>query len=82
MSRSRSGRLNRRGHLKLARYADAIADYNAETEISPGIAYSLYGRGVTKRMTGDAPGGDADIAAAVVINSKIADELAKFDIRP
>ena len=30
----------------------------------------------------DAPGGDVDIAAAVAINPHIAEEMAKFDIRP
>jgi tetratricopeptide (TPR) repeat protein len=69
-------------YVKLGRYAEAIADYTEEAAISPGNAYSLYGRGIAKRMTGDAPGGDADIAAAVVINAHIADEMAKFDIRP
>lgn len=69
-------------YVKLGRYVEALADYNAEIEISPGNAYSLYGRGIAKRMTDDVPGGDADIAAAAAINPHIADEMAKFDIRP
>ena len=69
-------------YVKLGRYADAIADYTEEAVVSPGNAYSLYGRGIAKRMTGDAPGGDVDIAAAVAINPHIAEEMAKFDIRP
>ncbi len=51
----------------------AIADYGAAIAQNAKDAYSLYGRGVAKSKSGDAAGGDADIAAAKAIKADIAE---------
>ncbi len=59
----------------------AIADYDAEIKINGGTAYTLYGRGLGKRLKGDLPGGDADMAAATKIDTGIAEAMAKLGVR-
>jgi tetratricopeptide (TPR) repeat protein len=68
-------------YLKLERYEAAIADYDAELRINPENPYTLFGRGIAKRMKGSSSGGDADIAAATAITSDIADEMAKLGVQ-
>jgi transglutaminase-like putative cysteine protease len=48
---------------------------------NPSNPYSLFGRGMAKRMIGDSSGGDADIAAARAIRANIADEMAKLGVQ-
>jgi tetratricopeptide (TPR) repeat protein len=75
-------------HLKLKNYAAAIADYearlklkrNALLESKPSNAHSLYGRGLAKRLKGDKAGGDADIAAALKADPKIAEEYKGYGV--
>jgi len=68
--------------LKLGRSKSAIADYDAQIRASPGNPYALFGRGIGKRLTGDIPGGNADLAAAKTIDSGIEEEMAKLGVRP
>jgi tetratricopeptide (TPR) repeat protein len=51
-------------YLKLGRYADAVADYDAALAKNPKLAPTLYGRGLAKEKLGDEVGAAADIAAA------------------
>ena len=57
--------------LKLKLYDAAIADYDDVLKLAPNKEESLYGRGLAKRATGDKPGGDADIEAALKIRSDV-----------
>jgi len=57
--------------LKLGRSKSAIADYDAQILASPGNPYALFCRGIGKRLAGDLPGGNADMAAAKTIDSGI-----------
>jgi tetratricopeptide (TPR) repeat protein len=59
--------------LKLGRFDEAIADYDAELKINAERPASLYGRGVARRKKGDVAGGDADIAAAKALKGDVAD---------
>ena len=59
----------------------AIADYDAALRINPKHASALYGRGIAKRRSGNASGGDGDIAAAKLIQPDIVDEFASYGIR-
>jgi hypothetical protein len=68
-------------YLKQGRSEAAIADYNAEIKANGGNAYTLYGRGVGKRLTGDLAGSGADLAAATAINAGIAAAMAKLGVR-
>jgi len=69
-------------YFRMGDYKAAIADYDAGLDKRPGYASSLYMRGVTKRKTGDAAGGDADIAAAKAVDPKVADTYAKYGVTP
>ena len=66
--------------LKLGRFDEAIADYDAGLKLYAKGANSLYGRGVAKRKKGDVAGGDADIAAAKAIKPDVADWHAKWGV--
>jgi tetratricopeptide (TPR) repeat protein len=68
--------------LRLERYGDSIAAYDAALKVSPTQAMSLYGRGVAKHRKGDSSGGDADIRAAVDLNAHVARRFADFGIKP
>jgi hypothetical protein len=50
-------------------------------KVTGGNAYTLYGRGVGKRMTGDRSGSSANLAAATTINAGIAEAMAKLGVR-
>jgi tetratricopeptide (TPR) repeat protein len=75
--------LDNRGlvHLRLGRLGNAIADYDAALALAPKHASSLFGRGLAKLRQGDAAG-QADIAAAKAAQVDIADEFAKWGIKP
>jgi len=69
-------------YLKLKRYDDAIADYTVLLKSQPDNPYALFGRGVARRMKGDARGGDADIAAATSIKPDIVEHMSRLGIAP
>ena len=62
--------------------AKARADYDAALTLQPKLAWALYGRGLCKLRSGDAAGGDADIAAATVVRADIAERARKYGIGP
>ena len=69
-------------YLKLKRYDDAIADYTALLKSRPDNPYALFGRGMARRMKGDARGGDGDVAAAKSIRPDIAEHMGRLGIPP
>jgi hypothetical protein len=66
--------------LKIGQPQRAIADYDAALQLSARKASSLYGRGIAKLRIGDASGHN-DIADAKAIDSRIADEFARYGVR-
>ena len=66
----------------MGNYAAAIADDSAALAIDAKSASSLYVRGLARHKSGDAAGGDADIAAAKAIDPKIADTYAGYGVTP
>jgi tetratricopeptide (TPR) repeat protein len=56
--------------LRMGQYDRAIDDYNAALQITPNIAWSVYGRGLAKRHTND-PSSQADLNAAVAIDPSL-----------
>jgi tetratricopeptide (TPR) repeat protein len=75
--------LDNRGfaYLKLGRADDAIENFNAALEINPKLATSLYGRGLARLQNGDREGAQVDMAASKTIQTDVADQLARFDIK-
>jgi tetratricopeptide (TPR) repeat protein len=68
--------------LRLGRYDDAIAAYDAALKAVPTFPGALYGRGIAKRRKGDVSGGDADIQAALAANANIGEEFATYGVTP
>jgi regulator of sirC expression with transglutaminase-like and TPR domain len=66
--------------LKIGQPQRAIADYDAALQLSARKASSLYGRGMAKLRIGDASGHN-DIADAKAIDSRIAEEFARYGVR-
>ena len=65
-------------YLKLGRFDEAIADYDAILKSMPRESIAIYGRGLAKLKKGDAAAGDADITAAKAINPNIAGAFAAW----
>jgi hypothetical protein len=49
---------------------------------NPGYGLALYGRGIVKRLNGDAGGGDDDIAKATALQPDVAAEMARYGVKP
>jgi tetratricopeptide (TPR) repeat protein len=69
-------------HLKLGQADAAIKDYDAALKLDPKLAGSMYGRGLAKMRKGDKNGGTADMAAAKTLRANIADEFARYGVKP
>jgi hypothetical protein len=66
-----------------ARFSRCVLRYRGgrfDAARDPKIVGALYFRGLAKRKTGDASGGDADIAAALRVNSRLADAYEIFGV--
>jgi len=68
--------------LKLKLYDAAIADYDDVLKLATNKEESLYGRGLAKRATGDKPGGDADIEAALKSRCDVPKDFEKWGVTP
>lgn len=69
-------------NLKLNQFDNAIKDYDAALKGDPRLAGSLYGRGIAKLRKGDRNGGADDIKAAKQIKADIAEEFARYGLKP
>ncbi len=65
-------------NLKLGLSTQAISDYDAVLQIDPKQASSLYWPRMARLRAGNKASGDSDIAAAKVINPKIAEEFVSY----
>jgi tetratricopeptide (TPR) repeat protein len=70
--------------LRLGRYAESIAAYDAAIEAADpySVEYSLYGRGIAKRRKGDAAAGDADLHKALRLDARIAQIFTSYGVTP
>jgi tetratricopeptide (TPR) repeat protein/predicted aspartyl protease len=69
-------------HLRLGQNDAAIDDYDDALRRRPKTAWSLYGRGLAKQRKGLKAEGDADIAAALALDAKLAAEVKRYGIAP
>ena len=67
-------------YLKLGQIDKAIADYEAVMKLDPKAASSLYALGMAKNKK-EAGSGDADLAAAKVLNAKIDETFAGYGVK-
>jgi tetratricopeptide (TPR) repeat protein len=79
-----AGALSSRGfvYLRLGRFDDAIADFDRVLKTAQTVPDPLYGRGIAKLHKGDRAGGDADIAAAKLLQADVAKVYEKLGIAP
>ncbi len=66
-------------YLRLGRYDKALADFDRGLADRPGIASSLYGRGIAKARLGDAAQADVDLAAARKAQPDIEQRTPRID---
>ena len=62
-------------------YDRARADFAQALVVNPSSPAALYGRGMVKRMTGDARGGDEDIETAKALRSRVAEQMADRGVK-
>jgi tetratricopeptide (TPR) repeat protein len=76
--------LDSRGLVQLQRgdWAKAESDYSEAVGTQPNLASSLFGRGIARKRLGNAISAKADIAAATLIDPKIADTYAAYGVKP
>ncbi len=58
-----------------------LADFAQALVVNPSSATALYGRGMVKRMTGDARGGEEDIETAKAMRAGVAEQSAARGVR-
>jgi tetratricopeptide (TPR) repeat protein len=68
-------------HFRARQYDRALADFAQALVVNPSSAAALYGRGVARRMTGDARGGDEDIETATAMRSRVAEQMAERGVK-
>ncbi|MDX2236860.1 MAG: tetratricopeptide repeat protein [Hyphomonadaceae bacterium] len=68
--------------LRLGRYAEAWADYDAAVRMKPDDAHALYGRGLAAVRLGRAHDGDADLARATALRPQVAQDYARYGVTP
>jgi tetratricopeptide (TPR) repeat protein len=67
--------------FRMGDYAGALDEYEAAHKANPQSASSLYMRGLTKLRLGRADEANADLAAAAVIDPKVAETYARLDVK-
>lgn len=68
--------------MRLGRYHQAIAAYDAALKLNPLQTSSLYGRGICELRLGERKRGQADITKATALGWAVADEFAHYGVRP
>ncbi len=83
LSRGRPEYIDSRAFLEAreGRWAEAERDADAVLKAKPNFPSSLYLRGVARRHRGDKAGGDADLAAAVLLNPKVRHQYEAWGLK-
>jgi len=68
-------------YLKLGDFPASINEYNASLQMDSKRARALYGRGLAKSKSGETQGGSADMAAAVKLAPKVAEDFSRLGMR-
>lgn len=74
--------LDSRGFVlaRLGRYAEALESYDAAVKYRPFEPDTLYCRGLVRRHLGDGLGADADIEAALALQSRVDEVVAGYGL--
>ncbi len=68
-------------HVRLQDYSAAMADFTASPD-GAGAALSRYGQGIVRLRQGDIEGGQRMIAEVTAEAPRVAEDLARFGVRP
>jgi tetratricopeptide (TPR) repeat protein len=68
-------------YLRLGRFDEAIADYDASLKRAPKHSLALFGRGIAKQRRGHTVESSVDIAAAKAIDSDIAEVFSSYGVK-
>ena len=68
-------------YFRARQYDRARADFAQALVVNPSSPTALYGRGMVKRMTGDARGADEDIETAKVMRNRVAEQMAERGVK-
>ena len=68
-------------YFRARQYDRAGADFAQALVVNPSSAAALYGRGMVKRMTGDARGGEQDMETAKAMRAGVAELSAARGVR-
>lgn len=68
-------------YFRARQYDRALADFAQALIVNPSSPAALYGRGMVKRATGDVRGGDADLATAKAMRSRVAEQMAERGVK-
>ena len=66
--------------LRLGRFKDSVAAYDAAIELRPKQAESLWGRGLAKIRLGQTTDGEADLTAARTVSADVETEFAGYGV--
>ncbi|HWW20411.1 MAG TPA: tetratricopeptide repeat protein, partial [Steroidobacteraceae bacterium] len=66
--------------LRMGDFNKSIADYDTAVKLNPKDAWAWYGRGIDKLRSGRAQQGNADIAQAVTLWPRVAEEYKRLGI--
>jgi tetratricopeptide (TPR) repeat protein len=69
-------------HFRAKQYDRALADFAQALVVNPSSPTALYGRGMVKRVTGDARGGQGDIETAKALRGRVAEQMADRGVKP
>jgi tetratricopeptide (TPR) repeat protein len=68
-------------YFRARQYDRALADFSQALVVNPSSPTALYGRGMIKRLTGDARGADADIQTATAMRARVAEQMAERGVK-
>lgn len=69
-------------YFRARQYDRALADFAQALVVNPSSPTALFGRGMVRRMTGDARGGQADIDTATAMRARVAEQMAERGVKP
>jgi tetratricopeptide (TPR) repeat protein len=68
-------------YFRARQYDRALADFAQALVVNPSSPTALYGRGMVRRMTGDASGGNVDVETAKAMRAGVAEQSAARGVR-
>jgi tetratricopeptide (TPR) repeat protein len=84
ISPKNAGFLDSRGLVwfRMGKLDEALKDYDTALALAPELPSSLFMRGIVKARLGRAAEGQADIKAALALNPYVAEDYARFGVKP